>query len=106
MDIIGQFGVGFYSAFMVSDRVTVDTKRLWFGGSLWHWESRGPGRAMRSLPDPRTDRGTTITLHLKADTEDENYSEFLDQFRLQQLVKKYSDYIRYPIQHGGVPRPT
>ena len=96
MDIIGQFGVGFYSAFMVSDRVTVDT-RAFGADEAWHWESEGLA-GYEITPGTKADRGTTITLHLKADTEDENYSEFLDQFRIQQLVKKYSDYIRYPIR--------
>lgn len=96
VDIIGQFGVGFYSAFMVSDRVTVDTKP--FGSDeAWHWESEGLS-GYEITPGSKAERGTTITLHLKEDTEDERYSEFLDQFRIQQLVKKYSDYIRYPIQ--------
>ena len=63
----------------------------------WHWESEGLA-GYEITPGTKADRGTTITLHLKADTEDENYSEFLDQFRIQQLVKKYSDYIRYPIR--------
>ena len=96
VDIIGQFGVGFYSAFMVSDRVTVDT-RAFGADEAWHWESEGLA-GYEITPGTKADRGTTITLHLKADTEDENYSEFLDQFRVQQLVKKYSDYIRYPIR--------
>ena len=96
VDIIGQFGVGFYSAFMVSDRVTVDTKA--FGSEeAWHWESTGL-EGYEITPGTKADRGTTITLHIKADSEDENYSEFLDQFRVQDLVKKYSDYIRYPIR--------
>ena len=96
VDIIGQFGVGFYSAFMVSSRVTVDTKA--FGSDeAWHWESTGLD-GYEITPGAKADRGTTITLYLKEDSEDENYSEFLDQFRIQQLVKKYSDYIRYPIR--------
>ena len=96
VDIIGQFGVGFYSAFMVSSRVTVDTKA--FGpDEAWHWESTGLD-GYEITPGAKADRGTTITLYLKEDSEDENYSEFLDQFRLQDLVKKYSDYIRYPIR--------
>ncbi len=96
VDIIGQFGVGFYSAFMVSSRVTVDTKA--FGSDeAWHWESTGLD-GYEITPSAKADRGTTITLYLKEDSEDENYSEFLDQFRLQDLVKKYSDYIRYPIR--------
>ena len=96
VDIIGQFGVGFYSAFMVSSRVTVDTKA--FGSDeAWHWESTGLD-GYEITPGAKADRGTTITLYHKEDSEDENYSEFLDQFRLQDLVKKYSDYIRYPIR--------
>ena len=96
VDIIGQFGVGFYSAFMVSSRVAVDTKA--FGSDeAWHWESAGLD-GYEITPGAKADRGTTITLYLKEDSEDENYSEFLDQFRLQDLVKKYSDYIRYPIR--------
>ena len=96
VDIIGQFGVGFYSAFMVSSRVAVDTKA--FGSEeAWHWESTGLD-GYEITPGAKADRGTTITLYLKEDSEDENYSEFLDQFRLQDLVKKYSDYIRYPIR--------
>ena len=96
VDIIGQFGVGFYSAFMVSSRVTVDTKAFGFD-EAWHWESTGLD-GYEITPGAKADRGTTITLYLKEDSEDENYSEFLDQFRLQDLVKKYSDYIRYPIR--------
>lgn len=96
VDIIGQFGVGFYSAFMVSERVTVDTRA--FGSEeSWHWESNGLD-GYEITAGSKTERGTTITLYLKPDTEDEKYSEFLDQFRVQQLVKKYSDYIRYPIR--------
>ncbi len=96
VDIIGQFGVGFYSAFMVSSRVAVETKA--FGSDeAWHWESTGLD-GYEITPGAKADRGTTITLYLKEDSEDENYSEFLDQFRLQDLVKKYSDYIRYPIR--------
>lgn len=96
VDIIGQFGVGFYSAFMVSERVTVDTCP--FGEEQsWHWESQGLS-GYEITPGSKAERGTTITLYLKPDTEDEKYSEFLDQFRIQQLVKKYSDYIRYPIR--------
>ena len=94
--IIGHFGLGFYSAFMVSSRVAVDTKA--FGSDeAWHWESTGLD-GYEITPGAKADRGTTITLYLKEDSEDENYSEFLDQFRLQDLVKKYSDYIRYPIR--------
>ncbi len=96
VDIIGQFGVGFYSAFMVSDHVTVESRP--FGGEeAWIWESKGlEGYQLKAGTKP--DRGTVVTLHLKADTEDETYSEFLEQYRITQLIKKYSDYIRYPIR--------
>ena len=96
VDIIGQFGVGFYSAFMVSDCVTVESRA--FGSEeAWKWESKGlEGYQIKA--GTRAERGTTITLHLKDDTEEENYSEFLEQYRVTELVKKYSDYIRYPIQ--------
>ena len=96
IDIIGQFGVGFYSAFMVSDDVTVES-RAWGSDEAvaLAFERRGGlyGRAVR-----KRDARTVITLHIKEDTEDEKYSEFLDEYRLRSLVKKYSDYIRYPIR--------
>lgn len=96
VDIIGQFGVGFYSAFMVSDRVTVES-RAYGSEEAWTWESRGlEGYQIKA--GNKAERGTTITLHLKDDTEDERYSEFLEQYRVTELVKKYSDYIRYPIR--------
>ncbi len=96
VDIIGQFGVGFYSAFMVSDRVTVES--LAFGSEeAFVWESKGlEGYQIKA--GNKTERGTVITLHLKDDTEEEKYSEFLEQYRITELVKKYSDYIRYPIR--------
>ncbi len=96
VDIIGQFGVGFYSAFMVSDRVTVES--LAFGSEeAFVWESRGlEGYQIKA--GGRTERGTVITLHLKDDTEEETYSEFLEPYRVRELIKKYSDYIRYPIR--------
>lgn len=96
VDIIGQFGVGFYSAFMVSDDVTVESKA--FGSEeAFCWESKGLD-GYQIKPCEKEGRGTTITLHLKEDTEDEKYSEFLQQYRITELVKKYSDYIRYPIK--------
>ncbi len=96
VDIIGQFGVGFYSAFMVSDKVTVDTRA--FGSEeAWHWESEGLS-GYEITPGDKEGHGTAITLHLKPDAEEESYSEFLDEFRIRGLVKRYSDYIRYPIQ--------
>ncbi len=96
VDIIGQFGVGFYSAFMVSDRVTVES-RAYGSEEAWVWESKGlEGYQIKA--GNKADRGTMITLHLKDDTEDEKYSEFLEQYRITELIKKYSDYIRYPIR--------
>lgn len=96
VDIIGQFGVGFYSAFMVADRVVV--KSLKFGSDeAFCWESSGADGYMVT-PCEKETVGTTITLYLKADTEDENYSEFLDEYKIKQLIRKYSDYIKYPIK--------
>ena len=96
IDIIGQFGVGFYSAFMVADRITVKSKA--FGEEkAFCWESSGAdGYSIE--PCEKDTPGTEITLHLKEDTEDEKYSEYLEQYTLQGLIKKYSDYIRYPIR--------
>lgn len=96
VDIIGQFGVGFYSAFMVSDYVTVETKA--FGSDeAFRWESGGAD-GYKIGPCEKESFGTTVTMHLKEDTEDETYSEYLDQYRISSLIKKYSDYIRHPIQ--------
>lgn len=95
VEIIGQFGVGFYSAFMVSDEVTVKTKTA--DDSCGHmWVSQGADGYTISECD-KDDIGTEITLHIKDNTEEENYDEFLEQYRIESLVKKYSDYIRYPI---------
>ena len=96
IDIIGQFGVGFYSAFMVSDHVRVESKA--FGEEkAYAWESDGAdGYTIRECE--KAEHGTEITLHIKDDTDDEKYGEFLDSYRLRGLVKKYSDYIRYPIR--------
>ena len=96
VDIIGQFGVGFYSAFMVSDRVIVES--LAYGETEAHrWESSGV-EGYKIGTCEKQDVGTVITLHIKENTEDENYDEFLDQYRISALVKKYSDYIRHPIK--------
>lgn len=96
VNIIGQFGVGFYSAFMVSKLVTVRTKA--YGSDIaYEWQSEGIDSY--TIKECDMDRvGTEIILELKDDTEDEKYSEFLDQYRVQNLVKKYSDYIRFPIK--------
>ena len=95
-DIIGQFGVGFYSAFMVADSVTVITRR--HGEDIAHcWQSEGAdGYTVTECE--KAAHGTDVIMHIKADGEDENYSEYLDSRRLQELVKKYSDYIRHPIR--------
>lgn len=96
IDIIGQFGVGFYSAFMVSDKVSVVSKA--FGEQqAYEWESAGADGYTIKEADKGVN-GTEITLTIKADTDDENYSEFLDEYKIKGLIKKYSDYIRYPIQ--------
>lgn len=96
IDIIGQFGVGFYAAFMVAEKVEVlsradgaDTANL--------WESDGVD-GFTITPAEKDECGTVITLHIKQNTENEDYNEFLDAYNLQNLVRKYSDYIRYPIQ--------
>ncbi len=95
VDIIGQFGVGFYSAFMVADKVEVYTKK--YGAeSGYIWASSGAdGYTVKEAE--KESAGSVVTLHIKEDTETENYSEFLEQYKISELVKKYSDYIRYPI---------
>ena len=96
VDIIGQFGVGFYSAFMVSDKITVTT-RAFGSDTAWVWQSEGvDGYTMEA--GEKDSVGTEIVLHLREDTENETYSEYLDTWRIKSLVKKYSDYIRYPIK--------
>ncbi len=96
VDIIGQFGVGFYSAFMVADKITVTTRP--FGSDeAYRWESEGAdGYTVTECE--KDSFGTDIVLYLKEDTEAESYTEFLSEYRLRALVKKYSDYIRYPIK--------
>ena len=95
VNIIGQFGVGFYSAFMVSDKVTVESKS-YKDDKATIWESAGVDGYTLS-PSDKKDNGTIITLHLKEDTEDYNYSELLSEYKLRGIIKKYSDYISYPI---------
>jgi molecular chaperone HtpG len=90
-NLIGQFGVGFYSAFMVADNVVLTTKRLGEEGPAWRWESTGDGSYTLGETD-KEGRGTTIELHLKADEK-----EFLDTWRVRNIVKKYSEYIAHPI---------
>ena len=95
IDIIGQFGVGFYSAFMVADKITIISKSL-DSEQAYCWESEGVD-GYTVTPCEKEDIGTCITLHMKEDTENENYSIFLEESKIRELVKKYSDYIRYPI---------
>lgn len=95
-DIIGQFGVGFYSALMVADTVTVISKAL--GSSeAYKWESQGAD-GYTIDPWEKEAVGTEIILKIKEDTEDEKYSEYLEEYRIKSIIKKYSDFIRYPIK--------
>ena len=98
IDIIGQFGVGFYSAFMVSDKVTV-VSRAYGSDETYKWESTGADGYSISQVDNMTEmpNGTVITLQLKEDTDDEKYRDYLNQYTIKNLVRKYSDYVRYPI---------
>ena len=96
IDIIGQFGVGFYSAFMVASSVTV-ISRKYGSDKAWKWVSDGAdGYTIQEWT--RDAVGTDVIMTLKEDTEDENYSEFLQEYKIRELVRKYSDYIRYPIR--------
>lgn len=108
IDIIGQFGVGFYSAFMVAKKITVVTKK--YGcDTAYKWESDG-AYGYEITETERDEIGTTIVLEIKDNTDEENYDEFLEQYRIQGLIKKYSDYIRYPIMmdmtHSRVKEET
>ncbi len=96
IDIIGQFGVGFYSAFMVADAVSV-VSRKYGTEEAWIWQSSGAD-GYTIAPCEKDVPGTDIVLKLKADTEDEKYSRYLKAYELRALVKKYSDYIRYPVK--------
>ena len=107
IDIIGQFGVGFYSAFMVAKKVIVESRSA---GSeeAFQWVSSGEDGYVIN-PIEKESVGTTITLELKEDTEDEKYSEYLEEWTIRNLVKKYSDYVRYPIKMDvtkSIPDPT
>ncbi len=95
-DIIGQFGVGFYSAFMVAEEVTVTTRALG-SDSAYVWKSAGvDGYTIES--GQKATVGTEILLKIKENTEDENYEDYLDEYRVRSIIKKYSDFIRYPIK--------
>ncbi|MDO5137401.1 MAG: molecular chaperone HtpG [Oscillospiraceae bacterium] len=96
IDIIGQFGVGFYSAFMVSDRVSVVSK-AYGDDTANEWVSTGAD-GYTVHPCEKESAGTVVTLHIKEDTDDVKYSEFLDEWKIRELVRKYSDYVRYPIK--------
>ena len=96
IDIIGQFGVGFYAAFMVASSVTVISKK--YGeDTAWKWTSNG-AEGYTIEESFRSNPGTDVIMTLKADTEDDNFSRFLEEWEIRNLIKKYSDYIRYPIQ--------
>lgn len=96
VSVIGQFGVGFYSAFMVADKVEVRSRA--FGSDEANvWTSRG-AEGYEIAPCDKADRGTEIILHIKPDTDDDKFSKFLEEYEIRNLVKKYSDYIRYPIK--------
>ena len=96
VDVIGQFGVGFYSAFMVADKITVITKK--YGAeSAYRWESEGADGYTIS-PCEKETVGTDIIMHIKPDTDDDKYGEYLTEYTLRSLIKKYSDYIRWPIR--------
>ena len=97
IDIIGQFGVGFYSAFMVADKVEVYTQSI-KGGASVHFESTGEDGYRVDELEEKLPVGSKIVLHIKKDEEEEKYGEYLESYTLKRLVKKYSDYIRYPIQ--------
>lgn len=96
IDIIGQFGVGFYSAFMVASQVTV-VSRAFGSDEAWKWESKGADGYTLTPADKDT-AGTQITLVIKENTDQEQYDQFLEEYTLVDIVKKYSDYVRYPIQ--------
>ena len=96
IDIIGQFGVGFYSSFMVADKVTVISK-AYGSDEAWQWESSGVD-GYEMTPAEKDTAGTQIILHIKPDTETDHYDNFLDEYGIVAIVKKYSDYVRYPIQ--------
>ena len=95
-DVIGQFGVGFYSAFMVSDQITVRSRK-YGSDAAYEWQSSGADGYTITECD-KAEVGTDIIMHIKEDTEEEKYGEFLEEWKLQDLVRRYSDYIRFPIR--------
>ena len=95
IDVIGQFGVGFYSAFMVADHVTVVSK-AWGSDEAFMWQSDGAD-GYTITPCEKDAPGTDIIMHIKPNADEENYDPYLETYKLQELIKKYSDYIRYPI---------
>ena len=96
VEIIGHFGVGFYSAFMVAKKVTVLTKKFGEDGA-YIWRSSGAD-GYEIIPAEKESAGTVITIELKDDSDDEKYSDFLEEYRIRSIIKKYSDYIKYPIK--------
>lgn len=96
IDIIGMFGVGFYSAFMVSSEVSVLSKSI-DSNDAYIWKSKG-AEGYTIEPSKKDTNGTIITLKIKEDTEEEKYSDFLEEYKIKSIIKKYSDYIRYPIK--------
>lgn len=96
-NIIGQFGVGFYSAFRVADKIEVVTKKR--GDKAYKFTSDGiDSYSIEDVEEESIDSGTTVKVHLKEDTEGENYTKYLDDYQIEELIKKYSDYVRYPIK--------
>ena len=95
IDIIGQFGVGFYSAFMVAESITVITRK-YGSDTAWKWTSDSDGYTIEEAT--RDAAGTDVILKLKPDTEEEHYAEYLEEYQIRSLIRKYSDYIRYPIR--------
>ncbi len=104
INIIGQFGVGFYSSFMVSDEVIVESKKA-LHDEAYKWTSRGAD-GYEIVPTVKDSCGTRITLHIKENENEENYDEFLEEFKVQSLIKKYSDYVTYPIKMETLDEKT
>lgn len=104
INIIGQFGVGFYSSFMVSDEVIVESKKA-LHDEAYKWTSRGAD-GYEIVSTVKDGCGTRITLHIKENENEENYDEFLEEFKVQSLIKKYSDYVTYPIKMKTLDEKT